>query len=133
MGHTFTVHGRPAEQVIVAREGLYLAQFEGGECKECKHQGSDPEAGDDFGLQPARQLDRESAVHPRRPARADYLTLLFTPVRNANMSGAHFAARKGPHKIWRFCPAAPLSSRRKSGTYATPEGPPLGNVLRFRS
>src|SRR5581483_2875731 len=34
-----------------------LAQFERGECKQCKHQGPDPEAGDDLGLAPAQLLE----------------------------------------------------------------------------
>ena len=34
-----------------------LTQFQGGECKQCKHQGADPEADDDFGLAPAKLLE----------------------------------------------------------------------------
>src|ERR1700678_1124902 len=34
-----------------------LAEFERGECKQCKHQGRNPEADDDFGFAPAEELE----------------------------------------------------------------------------
>src|SRR5271170_168905 len=47
----------PARQVIVARSTLCLSQLEGGECKECKHQGSDPEPDYDLRLGPAHEFE----------------------------------------------------------------------------
>src|SRR5271166_676148 len=37
-------------------DAVFIA-LEGGECKECKHQGADPELGDHLRLRPAHQLE----------------------------------------------------------------------------
>jgi len=39
------------------RRGDALTQFEGGECKQCKHQGADPETDNDLGFTPAELLE----------------------------------------------------------------------------
>src|ERR1039458_3903018 len=48
---------RSATLFYLAPRGPCLTQFQGGECKQCKHQGGDPEANDDFGFAPAQLFE----------------------------------------------------------------------------